>query len=108
MIQFLSEASTCGVARKVLFECAFEVFNSEYFYVHQYTLTYEVCGLTIPQIGVSYELKRDEAVLKGVDGVPHTMEMSARQAIEAMVHESQHNRKTFPKDYSDVYYYFSL
>ena len=107
MRQLLTESSTCGVARKVLLGCGFRISYITYLHVHQYIITYEMTIL-YPwsyhfSITVSYELKMDGAVLKGVCDVPYTVTMNARQTIKAVIHESKH-----VWNYSVVYHYSSL
>ena len=79
---------------KMLPECALRAFDTDYFCVHQCTFNYEVTIVNLwsyhSPVRVSYEIKREGAVPGGVCDVPHTVKMSARQAIEAMMSESQH------------------
>ena len=87
-------------------------FNIEYFSVHQYTFTSEVtilnpCSYHFP-IRVSYELKKGGAVLNGVCDVSCTVTLSATQAIEAMMRESQYIWKSYPMTNSTVYHNSSL
>ena len=48
------------------------------------------------------------AVLKDVCDIPNIVTISARQANEAMIQESQHIWKTFPYNHLAVYHYSSL
>ena len=73
----------------MLLEFALRDFNIVFLCVYHYTLAYEATIFSpwsyLSPIRVFYELKRGGEVLKGVCDVPHTVMMSARQAIEEVI-----------------------